>query len=417
MTAAPVPVPALRAATRERDVTDDLLDALGPAGVAWMHDGVGFVTSGVAARIEPAHAVDVLAAIPHDDAVGRSGTGPIAVGALPFDPEDTRSLVVPQRIVGRDGDGRGWITELEGALPSMPDRVDPADGVNPATPPGSDDATHDDMTRDEWCDAVRAALEAIARGTVEKVVLARSTSIHADRAFDLPRVLTRLAREQPGCFVFSVDGMVGASPELLVRRRGTRIESRPMAGTVAATDDAAVDSLRASAKDALEHRLVVEAIVETLRPICQRLLVGAEPEIVRLASVAHLATPIRGTLPDLAPDALQLARALHPTPAVGGTPTDAALELIDRLEPVGRGRYAGPVGWVDARGDGEWAVALRSAAIDGAHARLHAGAGIVAGSVPEDEWLETEAKLAPMLHALTVDDEPPARRTLDDARS
>jgi isochorismate synthase EntC len=193
--------------------------------------------------------------------------------------------------------------------------------------------------------------------------------------------------------------MVGASPELLVARYGDRVVSRPMAGT-AVPGDGALERLAASPKDAREHRLVVDAILEVLGPRCLEVEAAAEPEVDEFADVAHLATPIHGTLRTPAPDALTLARALHPTPAVAGTPTDAALAAIARLEPHGRGRYAGPVGWVDARGDGEWAVALRCASLDGARAVLHAGAGIVAGSDPDLEWTETEAKLDPMLRAL-----------------
>jgi len=164
--------------------------------------------------------------------------------------------------------------------------------------------------------------------------------------------------------------------------------------------DQDVDDLRASTKDANEHRIVVQAIVEALGPWCEHLDAPDTPEVDTFADVAHLATPVYGTLRDPAPDALTLVRALHPTPAVGGTPTAAALDVISRLEAEPRGAYAGPVGWIDARGDGEWAVALRGAAVDGHRARLHAGAGIVAGSDPEAEWVETQAKLEPMLRAL-----------------
>ena len=170
-------------------------------------------------------------------------------------------------------------------------------------------------------------------------------------------------------------------------------------GTLVLGDESA-DTLRRSGKDAREHRVVVDAIVDALRPHCTTLDVADRPEVDTFAEVAHLATPLYGALRAPAPDALALARLLHPTPAVAGTPTDAALALIAALETSGRGCYAGPVGWVDARGDGEWAVALRGAALDGVHAVLHAGAGIVAGSNADAEWVETQAKLEPMLRAL-----------------
>jgi isochorismate synthase len=201
--------------------------------------------------------------------------------------------------------------------------------------------------------------------------------------------------------VYAAGDLVGASPELLVRRTGTVAESRPMAGTVASdAGEAAVAALAESVKDANEHQFVVDAIVDALQGRCRELDVAAVPEVARFSSVAHLVTPIRAVLADPAPTALELARLLHPTPAVGGTPRAAALDLITRLERRDRGRYAGPVGWVDAAGDGEWAVALRGGEVHGRTAVLRAGAGIVAGSDPASEWAETEAKLEPMLRAL-----------------
>ncbi|HEY8217016.1 MAG TPA: isochorismate synthase [Acidimicrobiia bacterium] len=391
MSAATPLVEPVCATTRRVDAPADLLDALGPDGVAWLHDGGGFVTSGVAARLEPGDAAAWLAAVDHDDRVGRPGTGPLAVGALPFDPTVAGELVVPRRILGRDTAGRAWLTE-----------VGPPLGA-PASRPRTAPATlgvRERMTHREWNDAVNAALRAIAGGELEKVVLARRVDVEADAPFDPRVVLGRLRAEQPECYLYAVDGMVGASPELLVRRRGRRVESRPMAGTALDVDEASVRALRTSAKDAREHRPVVSAIVETLGPWCDGLDVATAPDVARLASVAHLVTPVVGELHQPAPDAVALARALHPTPAVGGSPREPALAAIRRLEPCGRDRYAGPVGWVDARGDGEWVVALRGAVLDGPRAVLHAGAGIVAGSVPDDEWRETEAKLVPMLRAL-----------------
>jgi menaquinone-specific isochorismate synthase len=389
VTAAPVELP-LRAVTRACTPPDDLFDALGPGGAAWWHEGCGFVTAGVAARVAPNMARTWLAAIDHDDDVDRAGTGPIAVGALPFDPDGASTLVVPRQVVGRDAEGRGWITRIGDPVRPLArrERAPSAIAVLPRT------------TRAEWDAAVDAALAAIAGGELEKVVLARRVDLDADRPFEPAAVLRRLCEQQPGCFVYAGDGMVGASPELLVRRRGEAVESQPMAGTSTLTDQAAIARLRASVKDAREHRLVVDAIVEALQPLCVRIEPAPEPSVARFADVAHLTTSVRGLLRAPAPDAVELARRLHPTPAVGGTPRGPALETIARLEDFPRDRYAGPVGWVDARGDGEWALALRGAAIDGTRATLHAGAGIVAGSVPADEWCETEAKLEPMIRAL-----------------
>jgi isochorismate synthase len=197
---------------------------------------------------------------------------------------------------------------------------------------------------------------------------------------------------------------VGASPEVLVRRFGRSVTSVPMAGTVGRADephddDAAVARLVASPKEAIEHRFVVDAVRETLAARCDAVRARG-PVPVRLATVTHLATTVEATLRDADVTALDLALALHPTPAVGGTPRDAALALLAELEPEPRGCYGGPVGWVDAHGDGEFVVALRCAHLDGATARLYAGAGVVDGSDPGEEWDETEAKLAPMRRAL-----------------
>jgi menaquinone-specific isochorismate synthase len=400
MTAATAPVGPVSAVTRRCDPPTDLLDALGPDGVAWLHDGVGFVTTGVAARVDPAGAAEWLAAVEHDDDIGLSATGPLAIGALPFEPGRPGKLLVPRRIVGRDAAGQGWLTEIGPTVPEATPR--------PRSVPRTSTVC-ERMTRREWHDAVTAALRAIADGELEKVVLARRVDVEADAPFDARVVLARLRADQPDCYLYAVDGMVGASPELLVRRHGSRVESRPMAGTAVDVDEASLRALRTSAKDAREHRPVVAAIVETLDPWCDRLEVASSPQVARFASVAHLVTPVVGDLHAPAPDVVALARALHPTPAVGGAPRDAALAAIRRLEPCDRDRYAGPVGWVDARGDGEWVVALRGAVLDGSRAMLHAGAGIVAGSVPDDEWLETEAKLVPMKRALDPDATEPHR--------
>jgi isochorismate synthase len=222
-------------------------------------------------------------------------------------------------------------------------------------------------------------------------------------------VLARLRATQAGSVAYGFldppRALVGATPELLVRRQGTRVLSRPMAGTAprgssAAEDNRAAAALAASAKDDLEHRLVVDAVLDTLTPWCEDLRADAPPDIVRLPGLLHLATAVRARLRAPAPSALDLAAALHPTPAVGGTPRTTALARLGLLEDFDRGRYAGPVGWVDARGDGTWGVALRGAEIYGSHARLIAGAGIVTGSEPDEEWAETELKLEPMLRVL-----------------
>jgi isochorismate synthase len=357
-------------------------------------DGSGFTTNGIADLID---ADDVAKLTP------RFGDRAIAVAALPF--RGTNPLVVPARVTHFDAAGAGASFEL-----GDPDRwLEP-----PSSPPSLVRVPRrfvieaiQDLSM--WDAAVAAALAAIDDGVIEKVVLAREVVVEADAPFDVRSALDRLTRTQPGCYIyaqsgFANSGFIGASPELLVKRDDTRITSRPMAGTAArhedpAADDRAVAMLQASTKDDLEHRLVIDWMRSVLGPCTKDLSVGP-PQPERFTTVTHLTTAIHAELIDLDLTALDLARALHPTPAVGGAPQRAALEAIERLEPFSRGNYAGAVGYVDAAGDGEFAVALRCADIDGRRARLLAGAGIVAGSDPDLEWVETQAKLEPMLRCL-----------------
>ncbi|MDQ6910260.1 MAG: isochorismate synthase, partial [Actinomycetota bacterium] len=218
-------------------------------------------------------------------------------------------------------------------------------------------------------------------------------------------LLARLRADNPLCFTFADGAFVGSTPELLARRRGNRVVSRPMAGSAGRAATTAgnkrlVAELLSSEKELAEHRVVVDAVRAALEPACTEIFARAAPEVVQLSTVAHLATTVGGRLRRPAPSALAIAGLLHPTPAVAGAPRAAALATIAELEPFDRGQYGGPVGWVDSRGDGEWAVALRCARLEGSTARLVAGAGIVAASDPDDEWDETEAKLQTMLRAL-----------------
>ena len=388
----PLPASGLRAVTRRIDLGDDLLEALGPDGFCWIERGTGLATAGVAAVVTADDAVDTLAAIPHDAEVTGTGVGPLAVGALPFDPGVPGTLTIPARVVGRADDGTAWVTQIGPALEART-----APGPRP-----SRFTVRRRQTRAWWDEAVTAALAEFADGRLDKVVLAREVEVVADVAFDPRLVLRRLREQQPGCILYADAGFVGATPELLLRRTGAAFESRPMAGTAPGSVPAEVAiALAASGKDAREHRYVVDAVRDALAPVATHIAVPATPVVEHFGSLAHLVTPIRGELAEPL-DALALTRLLHPTPAVGGTPRDEALALIARLEPFDRGPYAGPVGWVDARGDGAFAVALRGAELRGDTAVLRAGAGIVAGSDPDAEWAETAAKLEPMLRALVV---------------
>jgi menaquinone-specific isochorismate synthase len=378
--------PRLSARTEPVADATDLVDHLGPDGAAWLDGACGFVTAGVAAIVEPADAVLTLRAIEHERGDAPDAIRPRAIGALPF--EGGGRMIVPARIVTRDAHGRVWRTTIEPAHQVAPLRVASA-------PSTASNFTIDQVTTvDAWNANVAAVLALIAAGVAEKIVLAREVVIEANEPFDVRAVVETLRATQPGCVVYADNGFVGASPELLVRRTGDAVFARPMAGT--GLDAAA---LARSEKDAREHRLVVVAVRQALMPSCSDFRVS-DPAPVALTDLTHLATTITARLRDPDVSAVDLARALHPTPAVAGTPRAAALAAIRRLEPTPRDRYAGPCGWVDACGDGEFVVALRGAQIEGTRARLHAGAGIVAGSQAAAEWAETQAKLEPMLRAL-----------------
>ncbi|MGH9190001.1 MAG: isochorismate synthase [Acidimicrobiales bacterium] len=391
---------------------EDVLAGMSTDGFAWLHDGGGIVGSGVAARVAvtlddaPAAAAELLGSIAVENPLGLAGTGPLAAAAFPFDRRCVGELVVPAWVVGRDRQGRAWVTETSAGDGATPGRGAPADddpGGRQVEPTRFVVDGRGDRSR--WTAAVAAALERIDKGTLAKVVLARAVTVEADSPFHIGTVVDRLRHAHPSCFTYAVGGFVGASPELLARRRDELVVSRPMAGTVERGDTVAEDTrllaqMTSSAKETAEHRVVVDAVRAALAPVCEEVSASARPEVARLATVAHLATTVAGRLRSPALSALAVASLLHPTPAVAGSPLPDALDAIAELEDFDRGRYSGPVGWVDVRGDGDWAVAVRCATIEGARATLAAGAGIVAGSQPEDEWAETQSKLDPMLRAL-----------------
>ena len=270
------------------------------------------------------------------------------------------------------------------------------------------------LDHDAWEALVAGAAARIDGGTLGKVVLARQVDVTANRPFVTSDVLSRLLALYPTCMVFRVDGFLGASPELLIERRGTHVASHPLAGTIGrsgdlATDETLIAGLLASPKERREHAYVIEGLRATLGPLCDSLDVPSKPAVLELRNVSHLATRLTGVLsaadgpghPGLrVPSALQLVAQVHPTAAVGGTPTGEALAYIAEVEGFDRGRYAGPVGWMDARGDGSWAIGLRSAQVQGDHASMYAGVGVVAGSRPRAELEETQLKLQALLAAL-----------------
>jgi menaquinone-specific isochorismate synthase len=263
------------------------------------------------------------------------------------------------------------------------------------------------LDHDVWSAIVAEAISRVEAGELGKVVLARQVDVRANRPFVIPDVLSRLRALYPTCMVFRIGGFIGASPELLIERRGDRVSSHPLAGTIGrsgdlATDAALIAGLLASPKQRREHAYVIEGLRRSLAPVCTDLEVPDKPVVLELRNVSHLATRLTGVLspgPHV-PTALELVARVHPTPAVGGTPTDAAVAYIGEVEGFDRGRYAGPVGWMDASGDGSWAIGLRSAEVDGDRAALYAGVGLVAGSRPGSELEETQLKLQALLAAM-----------------
>jgi menaquinone-specific isochorismate synthase len=391
------------ARTVRLDADVDLLAVAGANGFLFEEHGAGLAGAGVAARIPVAEAEERLAAIVTEDEVGLPGCGPVAFAALPFTLTPDADLVVPQVVVGRTADGTRWVTTIGAMGAPTPEITSTAVAPRPGW--AADARITSSRDPADWQAAVVTARDKIRAGALDKVVLARELCIEMSEEIDVVGVLARLRSSFPSSFVYSVDGMIGASPELLVSRSGDVVRSHPLAGTAPRSGDPAVDArianaLVASTKDQLEHRLTIDMVHDTLLPWCSYLDEEAEPSIVAVANVQHLGTLVEGRLSKPLPSVLDLVRALHPTPAVGGHPRADALALIDELEELDRGRYAGAVGWVDADGNGRWAVALRCAQISGSSARLYAGVGVVRDSDPDAELAETQAKFAAMLGAL-----------------
>ncbi len=395
--------------------------------VAWLRRGEGMVGIGRFAEVEvagPAEADDwwsrFMAGVEHSSEVtGVAGSGPVAFGSFTFDPGHTAGvsrLVVPRVIVGRR-DGHAWLTVVSEA-PSVELVETPLVELvetplvelveTPSPRPPKDVRILADVADEErWQRRVAEAVHRIESNGLEKVVLARAVTATASEPIDVRHLVTTLTDGYPGCWVFSVDGLVGASPEMLVRRERGLATSRVLAGTIRRSGSEETDlklagALARSSKNLGEHELAVASVAEALAPLCSGMNVPESPYVLELPNVLHLATDVTAVAHKKA-SALRLAAALHPSAAVCGTPTAVARAAIAELEGLDRGRYAGPVGWIDSRGDGEWAIALRCGMVDAADASridLFAGCGIVEGSDPEEELAETKAKLLPMLGAL-----------------
>ncbi len=380
---------------------------------AWMNGDFSLEGYGLAWRLDPGvgegrflRARDAwrkwLAGTEIDNRVPEVGSGPVGFASFTFDPGAPGSVVaVPALLVGRKG-RRGWITTVG--------KVDPGSlggpsfsGDEPPDRPRYRGTSRPDW---EWMESVAQAVRLIESDHLQKVVLARDVEVWSKSPFNVRLLLERLYSAFPECFTFLVDGLVGASPELLLRQSEREVESVAMAGTAPRNPDPVRDEqlacqLLGSEKNRHEHELTVRSVEETLGKVCARLHRNSEPTVRELANLRHLATSFTGVLTKRL-SCFEVLERLHPTAAVGGVPGGVAMAAIRSLERIDRERYAGPVGWFDYSEDGEWAIALRCAQLRDTRARLFAGAGIVAGSLPEEELAETRLKLRAMINALDL---------------
>ena len=400
----------------------DLLAGYGPGGCYMERAGIG--VAGVAfpgtqpwtmrlADVDPPTVDDLFSDLDRGG-MDPSAPPPLLFGSVPFDPGLGGGFLIPARTIRRDREGETWSIEVMRGGADLPDpqavAVTGASGPRSPSEPFSAMQLFGEPPPESYERAVARAVEQIHAGSLRKVVLARTLRVEAGRSLDPTQLLRRLRAVEPECYVFAMDldqgrTIVGASPELLVSRSGLEVRANPLAGSAPRAGDPDLDranaeALGSSAKDRQEHAIVVEAVFRALRPLCDDLRHDPEPTLLATANVWHLSTRFRGTLKDPTVSSLDLVRALHPTPAVCGDPREEAMQLIRDLEPVARGHYAGAVGWMDANGDGVWALALRCAELYGETARLFAGAGIVADSEPERELDETERKFRAFLDSL-----------------
>ena len=388
-----------------------LLDLLpNSAPLSWVRNGEGLVGWGVHAtttvsgkdRFEKArewwhHQLETFAI---SDSVHASGSGPVLFTSFSFDRNEESVLVIPQVVVGQKG-LQSWITSIGNTgQPTLPES-------SPSLSTGEFTYSDGSISTDSWKERVALAIARIEKSSVEKVVLARELVVTTEKDIDARPILTKLATEYPSTWTFAVDGLVGATPELLLRLSRGMVTSRVLAGTIPKTGDDEKDlalaaSLARSSKDLEEHEYAVRSVAEALEPFCSSTNVPESPFVLHLANVMHLATDVTGALTETKQrvDAFSLLKSLHPSAAVCGTPRNIAFDIIDEIEGMNRGRYAGPVGWIDASGDGELGIALRTGKISGKEIRIYAGCGIVAGSNPEKELEESNAKMIPMRSAL-----------------
>ncbi len=387
------------------DAAVDLNDIAGGDGVLFVRNAVGVAGRGVAATVPVDDAACFLAGLDHDSTV--AGMGPVALGSVPFAPGGGADLVVPRVQFRKDASGTTSVTVV-GDVDAAGDIVAEAlIARDPAPAAAASWSIEPGVAVDQYLAAVASARDAVRTGELTKAVIARPIVVRSSAEIDVHAVLRRLRASFGSSYRYSFDGFIGASPELLIEVDGPIVRSHPLAGTAPRTGDVDNDAriaadLIASTKNQIEHRVVIDVVHDTLLPWASYLDWEPEPSIVTVANVQHLGTRMEGMLSQPGPSVVELVRALSPTPALGGHPRDEAIELIQRVEGFERGRYGGAVGWVDAGGNGTWAVAIRCAELsdDRRSARLVAGGGIVADSDPHAELAETQAKFQAMLSAI-----------------
>ena len=399
--------------TRRLDEHVDLNDVCRGDGMLFVRDGVGAAGRGSVAVVNEDDLDRVLAGLqPVDGEALPHGHGPHLFGLVPFLPREAARFVLPRAVVTKDADGQCWVTVIGADPASLTDEeFDNAveEALRTAQPvvTANSYSVSPVTSVDAYLAAVGAARDAVRAGQLLKAVIARDISVTALEPIDIHAVLLRLRASFGSSYRFCVDGLIGASPELLVQVQGRTVRSHPLAGTAPRTGDPSTDSrlaadLVASTKNQVEHRVVIDMVHDTLLPWCSYLDWEPEPSIVTVANVQHLGTAIEGALSEPRPPVMTLVRALCPTPALGGSPSAGAIEFIETHEPMQRGNYGGAVGIVDRHGDGTFAVTIRCAefSADRRTARLFAGGGIVAESDPLAELAETQAKFQAMLSAI-----------------
>ena len=385
----------------------DLLPDQNP--LAWVRNGEGLVGWGVYAstKVKGANRFELARSWWHEqldtfninNEVHGPGTGPILFTSFSFDENEESELVIPKVVVGKRNQST-WITWIGNE--AQPKLLEIAN-ANPIPK-----IKWRDSDVDAWKEKVRTAVTEIQEDALDKVVLAREIIADAESQIDPRGVLRNLAKEYPGTWVYANNGLVGATPELLIRLNNSMVVSRVLAGTISKTGDDEKDlalaaSLARSSKDLEEHEYAVRSVAEALAPFCASTNVPDAPFVLHLSNVMHLATDVTGAIKEghKVIDTFAILEKLHPSAAVCGTPTLVAAALIKRIEGINRHRYAGPIGWIDAKGEGEQGIALRCGFISGKEVHAYAGCGIVAGSDAAREVSESQAKFLPIINALS----------------